>query len=142
MGSKSCSMRSGNAATVLSAQPSATRQLSTTTSPPSTTCRADGPTSRMAGIIVSSVEMTKRCSVTPSDRIHGRSFCTNGQGVRVVAEPDPDERFAFIGVRSCELHAIAIQDKVFLGGDHVDPHYRARRQDAFIIAVNCGQAGG
>jgi formate hydrogenlyase subunit 6/NADH:ubiquinone oxidoreductase subunit I len=66
----------------------------------------------------------------------------DGHGVRVVAEPDPDERFAFIGVRSCELHAIAIQDKVFLGGAHVDPHYRARRQDAFIIAVNCGQAGG
>ena len=66
----------------------------------------------------------------------------DGQGVRVVAEPEPDERFAFIGVRSCELHAIAIQDKVFLGGDHVDPHYRARRQDVFIIAVNCGQAGG
>ena len=64
------------------------------------------------------------------------------QGVRVVPEPDPGERFAFVGVRSCEIHAIAIQDKVFLGGDHVDPHYRARRQDVFIIAVNCGQAGG
>jgi len=118
---------------------------------PSTTCRVDGPTSRMAGIIVSSVEMTKRCRYTvgphswkkflhpPLLRLWSAEH--DGQGVRVVAEPDPDERFAFIGVRSCELHAIAIQDKVFLGGAHVDPHYRARRQDAFIIAVNCGQAG-
>ena len=35
--------------------------------------------------------------------------------------------FAFIGVRSCELHAIAIQDRVFLEGPYVDPHYQARR---------------
>jgi ferredoxin len=51
-------------------------------------------------------------------------------------------RFAFVGVRACELHAIAIQDRVFLGGQHVDPHYRQRRQDAFMVAVNCGVAGG
>jgi sulfhydrogenase subunit beta (sulfur reductase) len=57
-------------------------------------------------------------------------------------EPEPAEKFAFIGVRACELHAIAIQDRVFLGGAHPDPHYAARREGAFIVAVNCGQAGG
>lgn len=56
-----------------------------------------------------------------------------------VHEPS---RFAFIGVRACELHAIALQDRVFLGGPHVDPDYKARREAAFIVAVNCGQAGG
>lgn len=63
-------------------------------------------------------------------------------GIHITAAPVPDERLAFIGVRACELHAIAIQDKVFLGGSHIDPHYQARRQGAFIIAVNCGQSGG
>jgi formate hydrogenlyase subunit 6/NADH:ubiquinone oxidoreductase subunit I len=48
---------------------------------------------------------------------------------------------AFIGVRACELHAIAVQDKVFLGGSFVDPLYKARREGAFLVAVNCGQAG-
>jgi len=57
-------------------------------------------------------------------------------------EPPPDQPFAFIGVRSCELTAIAIQDRVFLGGQRKDPHYEARRADAFIVAVNCGEAGG
>ncbi len=57
------------------------------------------------------------------------------------AEREPAERFAFIGVRACELHAIAIQDRVFLGGRHPDPQYAARREGAFIVAVNCGQAG-
>ena len=50
--------------------------------------------------------------------------------------------FAFIGVRACELQAIAVQDRVFLGDEHADPSYRARREAAFIVAVNCGQAGG
>lgn len=65
-----------------------------------------------------------------------------GSEVRVETEADPNERFAFIGVRSCELHAIAIQDKVFLGGPHIDPHYQARRDGAFIVALNCSAAGG
>ena len=63
-------------------------------------------------------------------------------GVRVVPEPLPDTRFAFIGVRSCELHAMAIQDRVFMSGAHVDRHYQARRDGAFIVAVNCGTAAG
>ena len=65
-----------------------------------------------------------------------------GERVSVVPAEPPAERFAFIGVRACELHAIAIQDRVLLGGPHVDPHYHARREGAFIVAVNCSVAGG
>jgi ferredoxin len=53
---------------------------------------------------------------------------------------DPAERLAFIGVRACELRAIAIQDRVFIGGRHADPGYAANREGAFLVAVNCGQA--
>jgi formate hydrogenlyase subunit 6/NADH:ubiquinone oxidoreductase subunit I len=66
----------------------------------------------------------------------------NDQGFKVESEHDKVPSYAFIGVRSCELHAIAIQDKVFLGGKYVDPSYKARREKTFIVAVNCGQAGG
>jgi len=55
--------------------------------------------------------------------------------------PEPAEKLAFIGVRACELRAIAIQDRVFVGGRHPDPRYAVRRDGAFIVAVNCGQAG-
>ncbi len=65
-----------------------------------------------------------------------------GETVTVTPEPAEPERFAFIGVRSCELHAIAIQDRVLIQGPHADPHYRARRQDNFIVAVNCARAAG
>ena len=51
-------------------------------------------------------------------------------------------RYAFIGVRACELKAIGIQDRVFLGGPYVDPGYKARRQEAFVLAVNCTEPGG
>ncbi|MGA2470406.1 MAG: 4Fe-4S dicluster domain-containing protein [Solirubrobacteraceae bacterium] len=51
-------------------------------------------------------------------------------------------RYAFLGARSCELHAMGILDHVLLGGAHTDPADRARRQDVFIVAVQCGQAGG
>jgi ferredoxin len=66
----------------------------------------------------------------------------DGQDVQLMPEQTPEKPFAFIGVRACELRAITIQDRVFLGGAHVDPHYRVRREGAFIVAVNCAVAGG
>jgi sulfhydrogenase subunit beta (sulfur reductase) len=54
-----------------------------------------------------------------------------------AVEPPPQ---AFIGVRSCDLHAIAVQDRTFLEGAYVDRDYQARRRSAFVVAVNCGQA--
>jgi sulfhydrogenase subunit beta (sulfur reductase) len=50
--------------------------------------------------------------------------------------------FAFFGVRACELHGIAIQDRIFIDGRHVDTDYAGRREDAFIVAVNCFEPGG
>jgi len=65
-----------------------------------------------------------------------------GGGFEVVPEQHEPQRTAFIGVRSCELNAIQIQDKVFMGGPHVDSAYKARRDNIFLVALNCGQAGG
>jgi ferredoxin len=55
---------------------------------------------------------------------------------------DDPPKLAFLGARSCELHAIAIQDRVFLGGAFTDPHYAKRRAAVLIIATNCGTSGG
>jgi ferredoxin len=64
-------------------------------------------------------------------------------GVPTVEEEPLDETpLAFIGVRSCELHAIEIQDRVFTGGLHVDRDYEARRRNVFLVAVNCFEPGG
>ena len=59
----------------------------------------------------------------------------------VHAEPAPEEPkpFAFVGLRSCDLHAIAVQDRVFM---ELDPAYRRRRERAVFIGVNCEVPGG
>jgi sulfhydrogenase subunit beta (sulfur reductase) len=67
----------------------------------------------------------------------------NGDGALEVEEEPADETpLAFIGVRSCELHAIGIQDRVFLGGSYIERDYAARRSDNFVVAVNCFEPGG
>jgi sulfhydrogenase subunit beta (sulfur reductase) len=58
--------------------------------------------------------------------------------LRPPQEPPP--RYAFIGVRACDLAAIAIQDRVLIGSEFRDLHYAARREQVFVLAVNCGQA--
>jgi len=50
-------------------------------------------------------------------------------------------RYAFLGVRACDLHAIAIQDRVFCQGDYRDTAYEQRRREAFVVALNCSEAG-
>lgn len=54
----------------------------------------------------------------------------------------PRPRYAFLGVRACELAAIAIQDRVFMGGGPPDPGYGGARRDLLTVAVNCASAGG
>lgn len=59
-------------------------------------------------------------------------------GWQVAANDGANEpRFAFLGVRACELAAIAIQDRVFHTPNFTDPIYAARRERALLIAVNC-----
>jgi ferredoxin len=70
-----------------------------------------------------------------------RAVRENG-GLRLIADDGDAPRFAFFGVRPCDLHAIAIQDQVLTKGPYADPCYAARREQAFIVAVNCGRAGG
>ncbi|WP_448192923.1 4Fe-4S dicluster domain-containing protein [Azospirillum sp. sgz301742] len=69
-----------------------------------------------------------------------------------VQTPDATPpRYAFLGVRPCELLAMGIQDQVFGVAKHagagntpqfVDQGYAARRAAAFVVAVNCGRPGG
>jgi ferredoxin len=47
----------------------------------------------------------------------------------IAEEPRDATRYAFVGARSCDLHAMGILDRVL-----------ARREDAFVVAVQCGQA--
>lgn len=61
-------------------------------------------------------------------------------GWRMAVPEAAVPKYAFLGVRSCELAALAIQDRVFMEGSYVDRTYHQRRIAAFIIAVQCTHA--
>ncbi|MGE5515858.1 MAG: 4Fe-4S dicluster domain-containing protein [Bacteroidota bacterium] len=61
----------------------------------------------------------------------------------VVEPPEPAPApMAFLGVRACELAAMAAQARVFGDKDFAEPGYQGRLAAAFVVAVECGQAGG
>jgi ferredoxin len=65
----------------------------------------------------------------------------SADGALTVEEEARDERpLAFIGVRACDLHAIAVQDRTLVEGAYADEDYARRRRACFIVAVNCGRA--
>ncbi len=66
----------------------------------------------------------------------------DGNGFSIVAETRPTPRYAFLGVRACDLKAIGVLDRVFDHGKSAEPRYVARREQCLIIAVNCTRAGG
>ena len=65
-----------------------------------------------------------------------------GSGFQLVTGNGEVPKYAFVGVRPCELRAIAIQDNVFVNGNYVDRVYNALRKNAFILAVNCTEPSG
>ncbi len=62
---------------------------------------------------------------------------SNGS-MQVESPPEDPRPFAFVGLRSCDLHAIAVQDRVFMD---LDPAYRRRREGAVFVGVNCEEPG-
>ncbi|HSZ28203.1 MAG TPA: 4Fe-4S dicluster domain-containing protein [Pseudonocardiaceae bacterium] len=58
------------------------------------------------------------------------------------AETNDSTRYAFLGVRGCDLAAIGILDTVLAGGAHPDPSYTRRQRGTFVVAVNCTEPGG
>jgi len=72
-----------------------------------------------------------------------------GKSFKIKSDKTETPKYAFIGVRSCELSAMNIQDKVYgfdrdddcEAGIFSDPNYVNRRSHALIIAVNCSRAG-
>lgn len=76
-----------------------------------------------------------------ADKTKDGSAASSGGGFRIVEDHQEAVKLALIGARACDLHAIAIQDRVLLEGDSIDRGYKSRRDNAFVVAVNCTQAG-
>jgi ferredoxin len=84
----------------------------------------------------------KRFLFPPRLRLWKATQASAEAELEVEEEPLAPRPLAFVGVRACELAAIAIQDRVFVGGRYVDRDYAARRESALVVAVNCHEPGG
>ncbi|GAA2437501.1 4Fe-4S dicluster domain-containing protein [Actinomadura vinacea] len=62
-------------------------------------------------------------------------------GFEIDDRSEEAPRYAFLGVRPCDLRAILVQDRVLMGGEHADTAYRRRREQVFIVSVNCTEPG-
>ena len=62
------------------------------------------------------------------------------EGPDAEASRPPRESRALVGLRACDLVAIAYLDKVFREGDFTDPFYAARREGELIVSVDCAAA--
>jgi formate hydrogenlyase subunit 6/NADH:ubiquinone oxidoreductase subunit I len=78
----------------------------------------------------------KRFLHPPKERLWSATR-TSG-GFEVAGDSEEPPRYAFLGVRPCDLRAIEIQDRV-LG--QPGSRYAQRRTRAFVIAVNCTEPG-
>ncbi len=65
-----------------------------------------------------------------------------GREFEVLPETTAPTKRAFLGVRSCEAQAIAIQDRILINDKYRDPVYSKLRENCLIIAVNCSKGGG
>ena len=102
-----------------------------------TLTRTDSP--RLFGI-THGAHSWKRLLHPPTVRLWRAERGANG--VRFTdGDPTPPP-MALLGVRPCELKGIHAQDGVLLDPPDSDVVYRARREPAFIIVVQCAHAGG
>jgi formate hydrogenlyase subunit 6/NADH:ubiquinone oxidoreductase subunit I len=84
----------------------------------------------------------KKYLFPPELRLWQARRTADGCTARAV-EPETPPR-AFLGMRSCELHALAVQDRAFMGRGpaFADRHYSRARRRLFLIAVECEHPGG
>ncbi|MBL8222354.1 MAG: 4Fe-4S dicluster domain-containing protein [Bryobacterales bacterium] len=89
---------------------------------------------------VTAVQSAKQYLHPP--RQHLWEAVKDSEGFHILQNAPSHTRYAFVGLRPCELRAIGIQDKVFLGGPFVAHHYQSLRQGIFTVVAQCTRAGG
>nr|WP_232022131.1 4Fe-4S dicluster domain-containing protein [Mycobacterium basiliense] len=71
-----------------------------------------------------------------------RMWAGSPDGSSVTESETEVPRYALLGVRGCDLAAIATLDRVLGRTEYPDSSYVARRQRIFVVAVNCTEPGG
>ncbi len=88
--------------------------------------------------IVHGPESLKRQTFAPREPLLQIEKKNKGFSVQEIRPAS--EQIAVIGVRPCDLAGLRVQDRIFLHDQFPDPHYQARRDNLFLVAVNCTRA--
>ncbi|MEO0592862.1 MAG: 4Fe-4S dicluster domain-containing protein [Myxococcota bacterium] len=80
----------------------------------------------------------KRFLFPPQQRLW--RLARDGGGFAVLSDAEVAPKFAFVGVRACDLVALAMNDRALSREDAPDPVYTASRRKTIIVAVNCTRA--
>ena len=62
-------------------------------------------------------------------------------GLKTESVFQADRKFAFLGLRPCDLKAIEVLDRALIMAQYEDPVYTPLRRESIMIVVNCGRAG-
>ncbi len=76
----------------------------------------------------------------PPREVLWRAVQDEGGGLRFEPIERTAPAIAVIGVRACDLAALALLDAHFLGGPAPDPGYAARRERLLTLGVDCARA--
>ncbi len=78
-------------------------------------------------------------------------WCGVGDSLQTAFPPSVEESrgspesaapYAFLGIRSCDLHALSVHDRILAERSSVDDDYVHRRRGAFLVAVTCSDPAG
>jgi sulfhydrogenase subunit beta (sulfur reductase) len=69
----------------------------------------------------------------------GETILEFGKGK--ISEKLPVSKAAIFGIRPCDVHALLVLDRVMLGHDYFESHYKKRRENTLILALVCKEPG-
>ncbi|MGC2062606.1 MAG: 4Fe-4S dicluster domain-containing protein [Thermodesulfovibrionales bacterium] len=65
------------------------------------------------------------------------TFRIDGRDWQKTVDYNIDAPFVFFGMHACDINALNKLDKVLMGSVYPMPYYAAKRQNAFIIGIDC-----
>ncbi len=88
------------------------------------------------------INLKKNTDVSPKEIFFPRTeklyeYQLDKENVKITAVSPTQEEFIVFGIKPCDLHALDMLDDVFLNGEFVDIHYKAKREKAIIVAYLC-----
>lgn len=81
-----------------------------------------------------------RRDLNPANELLWTANRRDDGAVSVSLPSQSPDKVALFGVRSCDVHARKILDRVMIGGAHPDTAYARRRSDQVAIAVECAES--